>query len=79
LQSVSVIFGATFTSSSDANSFAWDLLGIRRARKTLQVVAAITSLPMGQALASKMFFVGICLTLFLRDGTILPLLTTAIR
>jgi hypothetical protein len=83
LQSVSVIFAATFASSSDANSFAWDLLGILRAQKTPQVVAAIAfaiaSLPMGKALASKMFFVGICLTLFLRDGTALPLLAAAIR
>jgi hypothetical protein len=83
LQSVSAIFSVTFASSSDADSFARDLLEILRTRKTPQVVAAIAfaiaSLPMGKALASKMFFVGICLTLFLRDGTTLPLLAAAIR
>jgi hypothetical protein len=48
-------------------------------RKTPQVVAAIASLPMGKTVASKIFFVGIFLTLFLRGGTTLPLLAAAIR
>jgi hypothetical protein len=79
LQSVSIIFAATFVSSSEANLFAWDLPGILRVRKTPQVVAAIASLPTGKESASKMLFIGIYLTLFLPDGTTLPLLAAAIR
>jgi hypothetical protein len=79
LQSVSVIFGATFASSLDTNSFAWNLLGILRAGKTPQVLGAISSLPMWKALASKMFFIGICLALFLRDWMTFPLLAAEIR
>jgi hypothetical protein len=42
LQSASVMVAATFASSSDANSFARDLFGILRARKTPHVLAAIS-------------------------------------
>jgi hypothetical protein len=79
LQSVSVIFAATFASSSDTNSFAWNLLGILRARKTPQLLRAIASVPMEKALANKVFFIGICLALFLRDWTTSPLLAAEIR
>jgi hypothetical protein len=79
LQSASVIFAATFASSSDTNSVTWNLLGILRAQKIPHILRAIAWLPMEKALASKMFFIGVYLALFLLDWMTLPLLAAEIR